>query len=625
MINSLAKVKNMGVFGDYKKDNNLGKFCKYNLIFGLNGTGKSTLAKIFRSLQTKQLPGGFREPKFSFELSDGSNINESNLVDLKEKVFVFNQDFINENINWNSMVKSIMLISEEIITEKNKYEQIKEQRKNLKNKLVQYKKDQEIMTKKIDNFLKNEAKHIKDKFRNLGVTSHPYVIYNKTYLVKAIKKNWNQLKDRQFHLEDNYYNYILQNLKIKRKDNIVVPEINLDEKRLDYIRERVLNLLATNIVSKSIDKLKRDPQLNAWVEEGLIIHSKFNSNTCEYCGNPISPERINDLKEHFNKNFKLLKEKVDRAIEWLPQQYFTLDNLPTKLELYEDLQEQYQEKLEKLEMASTEINEIIEQWLKALDRKKENPFEIIDYIMFVDKEIIDNYNMCFEGLKQIIQKHNERNIANEKDKLDLLNLLELYYINNSVHKFNYFDEVNSLEHIKQSIAELEQKVDTLDQELFELAKNLSSEVLAAEKINKMLHVFLGREELKFIFDKDKHGYRIIRVQDNTMAINLSESEKTAIGFIYFVMKLEEHGNRVEDSVLVIDDPVSNLDNNNLNNIGNFLLSKCSCAKQLFLLTHNSMFYEMIREKLLESDYSNVCSYKLINVSEVPRRAELING
>ena len=51
MIKKLKKIKNLGLFSDYSWDNSLTDFDRYNLLYGWNGCGKTTLSKLFACLE----------------------------------------------------------------------------------------------------------------------------------------------------------------------------------------------------------------------------------------------------------------------------------------------------------------------------------------------------------------------------------------------------------------------------------------------------------------------------------------------------------------------------------------------------------------------------------------------
>uniref|UniRef100_UPI00397D76FB AAA family ATPase n=1 Tax=Salmonella sp. ZJHZ20_0162 TaxID=3159595 RepID=UPI00397D76FB len=86
-----------------------------------------------------------------------------------------------------------------------------------------------------------------------------------------------------------------------------------------------------------------------------------------------------------------------------------------------------------------------------------------------------------------------------------------------------------------------------------------NEGLGADQFNESLHKFLGRSELTLRFSPFKKGYEILRNDSIPVEVNLSEGEKTAIAFIYFITKLKENDNKMENTIVVVDDPVSSFD------------------------------------------------------------------
>lgn len=106
---------------------------------------------------------------------------------------------------------------------------------------------------------------------------------------------------------------------------------------------------------------------------------------------------------------------------------------------------------------------------------------------------------------------------------------------------------------------------------------------------------MGRDDISLQFIPAERGYKILRKGNTNRAKNLSEGEKTAIAFIYFIIKLKENGNDIKDTIVIVDDPVSSLDSNHLIHAYSFLKNNCSDVKQLFVLTHNFNFFKLIRD------------------------------
>jgi wobble nucleotide-excising tRNase len=112
---------------------------------------------------------------------------------------------------------------------------------------------------------------------------------------------------------------------------------------------------------------------------------------------------------------------------------------------------------------------------------------------------------------------------------------------------------------------------------------------AGERLTKLLHTFLGRSEL--VFNSGDEGYRILR--NGRAAKRLSEGERTAIAFIYFIVQLEDQDFDLANGVVVIDDPVSSLDASSVYQAFSFLKSAVKDAKQVFLMTHSFSFLRLL--------------------------------
>jgi wobble nucleotide-excising tRNase len=87
------------------------------------------------------------------------------------------------------------------------------------------------------------------------------------------------------------------------------------------------------------------------------------------------------------------------------------------------------------------------------------------------------------------------------------------------------------------------------------------------------------------------GYRIVRGSEP--ATYLSEGERTAIAFVYFVVHLNDGHFDKERGIIVIDDPISSLDSNSLYQAFSFLKNAVTGCHQTFILTHSFEFLKLL--------------------------------
>ena len=126
----------------------------------------------------------------------------------------------------------------------------------------------------------------------------------------------------------------------------------------------------------------------------------------------------------------------------------------------------------------------------------------------------------------------------------------------------------------------------------ETEKQLSESVKGAEKVNKYIRQLFQHDGIKIEVTED-NKFSVSR--NNKPAKNLSEGEKTAISFAYFIAGLEDKNTKLEKSIVFIDDPISSLDHNHLFNIYAFIKSKLSNCGQLFISTHNLEFFNLMKD------------------------------
>ena len=98
----INQLRDLAVFDRYAPAAAEADFYKFNLVYGFNGSGKTTISRLFASMErgvlSKDLPAGAR---FEFALEGGTTIaHDANLDRLKGKIAVFNEDFVETNFRW---------------------------------------------------------------------------------------------------------------------------------------------------------------------------------------------------------------------------------------------------------------------------------------------------------------------------------------------------------------------------------------------------------------------------------------------------------------------------------------------------------------------------------------------
>ena len=97
----------MAVFQDFHwnssvrdEGNNIVEFKNINVFYGRNYSGKTTLSRIFRGLETGIISEKYASPEFQLSFEDRSKVSQNTLTDHGQIIRVFNEDFVKENLRF---------------------------------------------------------------------------------------------------------------------------------------------------------------------------------------------------------------------------------------------------------------------------------------------------------------------------------------------------------------------------------------------------------------------------------------------------------------------------------------------------------------------------------------------
>ena len=592
MIKRIKSIKNFGVFNKYQTDPSFLEFNKYNLIYGWNASGKTTLSRIFRCFELKKIHSNFPQAEFQLKMEDRSLRNHESL-DKISNIRVFNKDFIDESVfTEGGKVKPIYYIGKEDIEKKKQLEGLKEE-EDLKERLHYKEKDLRQKKKEEDKFIIDRAKEIKQYLTTEGTDD--YTNYNRSNFSKNIELLYHQEEINQNILDEGAL------LKKKKAINQTVKDNIQSLEKQSYFMEKDIKLvnevLEKEVISETIEKLKNNKTLNQWIREGLNLYNKSGESICDFCEQSMPEKRIKALKKHFSQDYQSLMSKLEDL-----KQNWELKKLQTptlnKDSLYDDLSLNFKTEKNKLDEEIKKYNQFIETVLEQLKKKKENPFktsEEIHYKNFQIKDLIDKVN-------KIISQHNEKTENFKEKRLSEKKDIEKHFLSRSYEEYQTLK--SEISDLLKSVKKLEDKNSKVEAEIKQLSLKRIDYEITAQTINKELKFFLGREELMFEPTKTEDaGYYIKRSSNGEFAISLSEGEKTAIALICFLAKLNEESFNLKKGVVVIDDPISSLDSNFVFQAFGFIKAKIKQAGQVFILTHNFDFFKHVKH-WFERDYIN---------------------
>lgn len=624
MITKISKLKGFGIFYDFLWGSGLPEFKRFNLIYGWNRSGKTTISRVFESCEKKctydeknfkQYP---KDAEFEITADDLSVLKSTGVAGSTIQVKVFNQDFVEENVSFDPSdpCNPIIYVSEEAIEDKNRLDLLRQ--------------DAKLLDKKYDlaKTTKDAALKVEDTFR-----------------ISVAQTITQLLTDKKSH--DRYYSY--DKAKIKEKIN-EIGIANLASKILDskvaqdlevLVKSEVKNgqplfeivpvapkgslmgllggdfnrLFATikELLERKVDAelLKRlidpdsfdgnlDEELNKWVKQGFEMHkSKNQFDKCLFCESQLSSDLFAALAKHFSKDYIELQESINSCMSDLKAWY--ADKIPDQnANLYADMDSEYV-------VFAKEYNDVVDaqhKWLDNaemwLEQKNNNPFSSgIPEMVEIPDDFVQKLNAIIIELNDIVVKHNQRVDNHNQEVLDAKGKLELHNIGIALSKQDYAKYTLDLEESIRGEEAAKKALAECSLEISELEKKTSSIGGAVKKINAHLKDFFGREEIVLGLNDAKNGYTIRR--DGQLAKNLSEGEKTAIAFSYFIVKVEENGFKIEDSIIFIDDPISSFDSNFIYHCFSLISTHFRDVGQLFISTHNFQIFNLAKEWLIKKN------------------------
>jgi wobble nucleotide-excising tRNase len=632
MIVCINRLKQFGIFSDFN-GTKIQKFGRYNLVYGWNGTGKSTLSNLFSCFELRSMVPRFSAGQFSVVLEDGSTITETTLHSSKLNIHVFNQRFVHENIDWDKSVKSILLIAKEKIDDLQKLEKLKGELQSKKKAQDDTKINIKKQREELEKFLTNAAKKMKLGLQAIDTSDSYYLNYDRRKLANFIQSNTEAVINAESVLPDQK---VIDLTNAAKPDQL--PVINFVSTAIDpeYFKKaaaRIRDLIGTTAVNQALQRLTDNPDIREWVQTGLKIHKHYDSQSCEFCGSPLTQLRTEALAAHFSKEFTEFQNRLQSAAIWIESQGAPNNQLPKAPEFYKELSAE----AEKLQKEYTAVAEKIDQqmkvWREALKAKVTDPGKTDIVISDVVEVDVTNFNEVLKSIVALVGKHNHKtsNFKSETSKSKVA--LELHFAAAEVQEFDYAGAEKSCNDLEAEAKNEYKEIEKLNQEVGEIEAQLSNETVGAKEFNDILHRFIGRSELCLSFNQIKKGYEIIRNGVGEHDGNLSEGEKTAIAFVYFITKLKENGNNIKDTIVVVDDPVSSFDSNHLFHAYSFLRTQCTEAKQLFVLTHNFTYFKLVRDwftgtnrnRIGKGKPENCFFYQLDALPGLPRHSLLVDA
>jgi wobble nucleotide-excising tRNase len=542
-INQIARLRNCGIFVDFSWPSGLPDFKKYNLVYGWNGTGKTTLSRVLRSLETRSSPthGDVRL------VIDNRPVDGSMFPQAAASIRVFNRDFVQASVfSTDGTLAPIFVLGKENVEKQKRIEDLRKRRELEEAARIQALVVKGAAETAIDKLCIDEAKNIKDLLRSTG--ANPYNNYDKATFRARIQKMIAAKDPNSFLLEEADRESRVKQLSSTPKSAVATLAYTFPD--LSILRDRVEALLSKTVVSAVIDKLREAPVRARWVHEGLSLYHNSDDKCCAFCDQPLPAGRLAALEAHFSDEYERLAndlERLERELHKVESE--TNVARPNRAELYDDLGPSFVSAETDLLEGLLSVRGFLKDLFATIKGKRQRMFEAVR----LDVAIPPLKAALVSSVNAVISKHNAFTDKFQSHVVSARKALEDHRVAATVPEFIRLSDAEVLR--KQEVADRIAAVKRLDEETRDLEREVVEHLRPAQELNSDLLNYLGHDELKL--EVNKTGYSIHR--RGVPAQSLSEGERTAIALLYFLKSLEDKSvGGLSKAVVVLDDPVSSL-------------------------------------------------------------------
>ncbi|CAM2851633.1 AAA family ATPase [Helicobacter burdigaliensis] len=589
----------------YKDETTLETNKRINLIYGLNGTGKTQISKFLANPSSEK----FKDCK----IEGLSN----------EKILVYNQDFIDENFYDTDRQKGIFTLSEENITIKQEIENLQKESKRLES--IQEKNQEKLEEKqkeiaKIENDFKesiwkikqNHSNDFKDFFEGRMGSKESFLEFinpkiEEVLSLGAINQNINleELKEQ--------YKILTDATQVKLENINEISNIEFKNIENNSIFNEIIIGNQDSVIANLIKKLGNED----WVKDGFDKYVLEDSQTCPFCQkDTITQEFKSYLENYFDKTY----ESKIKEVEKLNDDYKNLlSNIPSIETFYRgDILDSKNLEFEKL---YSQVKLKLEENIRKIQEKIKEPSKKIE--LEKTEEVFQNLNNCIKQIQKKIIEFNSKleNPEDEREKLkkqfwefaifEKKEIIEKYKKDKKEKEDLKKDLVKKDETIKEEIKNIENTIKEKQKGVINIQESV-------DKINKYLKDLGILNFYIKVQDDEKQEYVIVREGENKPSFKtLSEGEKTLISFLYFLQLCQgkkEKDEAILDKIIVIDDPISSLSFNYIYEIAQLIkhtFFENALYKQIFIFTHNLYFYhEFFKIINKEDKKNNITSFRI---------------
>ena len=623
MIKKIGTIKHFAVFENYDwdlsstdKNGRPLKFEKINILYGRNYSGKTTLSRIFRSLETGQLPENYDDPQYELIDENGNKIDQNNLADFSSPVRVFNEDFIKSNLKFlidpTGEIAPFAILGN---TNGTLVDEIKELTKEIgsseepKTGLHKAVDDANNALDSANQALSEAESDLKSKLskkatdKSIGIKYKSDRFGDVNYTIAKIRSDIETIYQNEYQGPSTAD---IANCEAILRDTVHEPITNIRfQHQYSTYKDEAVSLLEKEIgTSNKIQRLIHDTALNLWVKRGVEIAD--NASICPFCGNPITDEFWSELHAHFDEESRKLENDIGGLIEQIRKEINkgAINDASIKLQLYSEYIGKYEVAKKLLDEKLSEYYNALQELIDQLEKRLANISHPVEFLS--DKNCDNDIEEALNRLNSVLNENNSyagelknkqtsaKTVLRLKEVEDFCNTIDYRAVSEKIEKLKSIRDAaeSKLNDVKDDLSNKQEALDGKK-------RLLNDEELGAKHVNEYLNDFFGHHFVTLEAHKDNDDAKQIKfciMRNGKPAYNLSEGECSLISFCYFMAKLDDVATSGQKPIIWIDDPISSLDSNHIYFIFSLIVSKIAktgCFSQLFISTHNLDFLKYL--------------------------------
>ncbi|NKZ41894.1 AAA family ATPase [Shewanella algae] len=637
-IKKIDSIKSMAVYDDFQwsssmrdAGNNIAEFKTLNVLYGRNYSGKTTLSRIFRALETGTISDKYSSPEFQLSFDGGRIATQRSLSNHGQIVRVFNEDFVRDNLRFivddEQTINSFAILGEDntrLEEEIEKHEAelgSEEDKSGLLGELFGAEEKFKGAKKEHDDKSSELEGKLRDKANKAGTgIKHNKTFGDANYNVPKIKTDISTVtKDTYSPLTDEQVSKFHDLLREEPKSEI--PESSTFNLQYSAIVSKAKELIEKKIqASDPIQELLNDAALASWVRTGRGHHQE-KRDKCAFCGSDLPEDLWVKLDKHFNQESEELRQALETLLGSIELERARVPNLLKikNSDFYSNFTADLDSLAEQLSTLSESYSQRLDSIKEQIEKRRDDIFTPLEFK--TSESIEDALNTVRDSYEELRNESNQLTATLSADQSEARAALRLHEVYTFINDIKYGDECKTIEALNGAMGEAneakntaKEKVDVKREKIAELKAQLKDESKGADRVNDYLNNFFGHQSLSLKAIEENlgdasSGYRFEVTRNDKKAFHLSEGECSLIAFCYFMAKLEDIETKGNQPIIWIDDPISSLDANHIFFVYSLINAKIVTPekyeddgeikerdrfKQLFISTHNLDFLKYLK-------------------------------